>query len=1009
MAADRKYCRRCGTENSKDAKFCRKCGTAFAMPAQGEPPKPVKKEEYLCEYCGQPIEPGVEKCSYCGADIPENVRASLMTAAAVRKTKAATAKPVKKQTSLKPAAAADSPRTKTAKQPKKAESKPAKDPTAPKKSGKKLIAAVTAAAFFLETAFGYPGFLRNKKSGGYSPAVVEQLSGEIVESQTGGNYGLPHIDVDSLELVNVAEGTLTTEERTLSEAGVSVSIGDGFMGDAEERGIEINRVPEKVNCSLDEEAEVPLTIYEVNIDGIESGSMISIDLPMDKDEAPLYGAGYIDEETGIVRPCINEYDPETGILSITTTHLTKFCGIPIENEKTCMAALEYVGYSDIEEDLSLAQLQNLMPILKANTGEEDKGNFVKAWSFFEDVANSSFDEGSNKRDKMAMATDILGLGSIDEIARTAAEGASNKIYMTGNMGSTGEIMNTNWGKAGAWKAEVQAFGKSKTTIAAYNDKLASTYPSGAIEKISDGLQKAGWLMAAVKIAKSGIKEGWTSGKTAKEAYGFVVSDSIGIFSKLKLIRPTAAMNVAMIGVALFSIALDTFYTEALEGRKEVYVRAYNQYYSSKDHHRSDDQWIAVFKKILKNGGTEKDIMNEIDRYVNEFWNDHVRWLDADYYEFVMTEDEKIAWGAQTAEGLTPELMKELSDNYKGRLMKNRMPQIFTSLTVEAQSEMEEQYLAQIQDLRRTMNQTIELGITSGDTFSNKEKSDNAGLIVRFKDLNGKVDDPKSWQTTLSKSGRGHIDFTLFAHMFYGIGNEIEVVRGEGPDEEVLFTDTIYLKDDYGTGIYGTYIVPATEEEETEPVAEPDETEPDTSSGKETDKTEAQAEYAWVLVDTITWSNSSESFSEYWPNYCSATAGSHNMVSKMIDPEGKKSTSASFAATCEAPPSVIYAGDTVSLALSVQCTSVGKVAFSGDAYVQWDPAGLVEGGTYGGPKFESPEGDRNFQAVSEAGKTSDGATVSMTFSEGSEGQKRSIYFAALRSNTEWQYEWRQVGN
>ena len=82
-------------------------------------------------------------------------------------------------------------------------------------------------------------------------------------------------------------------------------------------------------------------------------------------------------------------------------------------------------------------------------------------------------------------------------------------------------------------------------------------------------------------------------------------------------------------------------------------------------------------------------------------------------------------------------------------------------------------------------------------------------------------------------------------------------------------------------------------------------------------------------------------------------------------------------------------------------------FTGDAFVRWDSSGLVEGGTYGGPKFESPEGYSNFQALSEDGKTSEEATVSMTFSAGSEGQTNSIYFEALLSNTEWQYEWRPI--
>lgn len=186
------------------------------------------------------------------------------------------------------------------------------------------------------------------------------------------------------------------------------------------------------------------------------------------------------------------------------------------------------------------------------------------------------------------------------------------------------------------------------------------------------------------------------------------------------------------------------------------------------------------------------------------------------------------------------------------------------------------------------------------------------------------------------------------------------------------------------------------------------------SASKTDKSDdrknnEEKEYAWVLTDTLVWSPDAPSDDAVWPDYASASAETHDLTKKFVDRNGNKSTHATFTATCQAPPAIIYAGDIVSLNVSVKCTRVGDMNFSGDAYVRWDPSGLVEGGTYGGPKFESPEGYRNFQAVSEEGRTSEEATVSMTIPSGSEGSSYSIYFAALLSNTEWQYEWREVGN
>lgn len=170
----------------------------------------------------------------------------------------------------------------------------------------------------------------------------------------------------------------------------------------------------------------------------------------------------------------------------------------------------------------------------------------------------------------------------------------------------------------------------------------------------------------------------------------------------------------------------------------------------------------------------------------------------------------------------------------------------------------------------------------------------------------------------------------------------------------------------------------------------------------------KGDYAWVLTDTFVWSLEAPAEDAVWPDYASASPGTHNLTSKFIDRNGNKSTYANFIATCQEPPHIIYAGDTVSLAVSIKCTRIGEMNFTGDAYVRWDPSGLVTGGTYGGPKYVSPEGYKNFQAYSQKGKTSEEAVVSMTIPAGSEGEKHSIYFEALRSNTEWQYEWRPVG-
>jgi len=103
------------------------------------------------------------------------------------------------------------------------------------------------------------------------------------------------------------------------------------------------------------------------------------------------------------------------------------------------------------------------------------------------------------------------------------------------------------------------------------------------------------------------------------------------------------------------------------------------------------------------------------------------------------------------------------------------------------------------------------------------------------------------------------------------------------------------------------------------------------SASKTDKSDdkkdnAEKEYAWVLTDTLVWSPDAPSDDAVWPDYASASAETHDLTRKFVDRNGKKSTHATFTATCQAPPAIIYAGDIVSLNVSVKCTRVGDIDF-----------------------------------------------------------------------------------
>lgn len=681
---------------------------------------------------------------------------------------------------------------------------------AQKKRGGRFIAVITAIAVFLVTAFGYPGFLRRKPET-EDPSVYQA-------AESSGETGLPGA---KYKAVKAAEGILTTENRTLREDGISVTVENGFMGDAAERELTVNRLDGDFSYSFDGEEEIPLTVYEVNIDGIQNGSMITIELPMDKEAAPLYGAGYIDEKTGEVKPALNTYDPASGILTIHTTHLTKFCGIPVKNEKTRNAVLAYVSGWDLMDEENLAAIDN-QSLLSAL--EESLANGGESLS----VGISVMDQLGYWQGGLSAVNSMAGVPDTSFVMQgTAAangfsagiDGAGTQIFMSGNKGTIGTVMNSNFGKAGTMSLSSE-FGWSPQRVVKYDDKLKSVYPSGTISTIGKYLNAAGNAMSLLKLTQNIAKDGLQSASASSEATKWAANVAMDLY--LKYGTYTAGLGVYMTGIGLFAIALDHMYATALTGRKEAYIHAYQKYYSGPGHW-TDDDFIAAFRKAAANGGTKDDIMQVVDDYVNRFWNEADSG-SADYLSSILTEDDRHAWGIEAQAGLTEEIKKEISDNYKARLIKNRLPGIFYQIEYQKQMELVEKYEENINEARKKWNQVVKLTVTSADApDSKKESSAYEGCIVRFKDLGDKVSDPASWQTVLNREGSGEIRFTLLAHMLANAGNEIEIVRIENGKEKVLLTDTFEFKDDleraYGAGLYAAYRIEGIPEEKAYPVTE----------------------------------------------------------------------------------------------------------------------------------------------------------------------------------------------
>lgn len=673
-----------------------------------------------------------------------------------------------------------------------------------------VILAVVMGAELVIAAFLRPGFLMPKTaapseasvsgstaSDSYSGQTSEETAAETTTAgatatgtfsgtslagttghdwEPGDDDGEAYQVTGNLSLQTVASGTLTEDNLTLkSSDGASMTIDPCFL--EEDTVVEIKKVPGTVDYNVGG-TTVPLTMYDFCADGITDDTYMTLEIPFEKPEGSDVGAGYYDPATRTLWPVPSTYDEENKVIRITATHLSGYCGFPIDNAGTNKAMLGYMSYVEGYDRLVGSGNSDLLTDMKIL----EKGvNGGSSWAVADDIVN---DLG-----ELSTPVDITisSLGVIGDIESglTRANGAGNTIVKNAH-GTVGEIMNTMWGKAGTW-GTCKRYGGSATVVE-IEDKLKSTYPSDQIEDLGNAMNIMNTSIAVYKIFEH-VRKGDTKA---------AVWDSVKLYMD-KVIQAVAdgmaspALNIYLIGASMVGYGLDTIYSEALQGRKDVYIKAYTRYYQSRGTdggYRSGAKWRTVLTGIMKDGGGVKEIEAELDRYVNEFWVKADNF-GPEYLANVMTEDEKIAWGAAGQAGLTDEMKKEISDSYKEDL-KPLIENVLYVINEKNRTKVLEDYMAQYESLCRKFNQVITFKVIDGGKEEGKD-SDYAGCIVRFKDLKGKVESTKGWETTLDKDGQGEIRVTFLAHMLANAGTTFEVVKIEEDTETVVHEQSFKIQ------------------------------------------------------------------------------------------------------------------------------------------------------------------------------------------------------------------------
>lgn len=657
----------------------------------------------------------------------------------------------------------------------------------------RIFAIVLACSLLAEAcilAFWRPGFLRkdladqsvhtktesrkktlSEGTGIWPSESVKDFSDSIEEEiwYQDGTYQLEH----TWETEQIAEGTFTEEQATISSGDVSMTVEDGFLTD--DTNAEIRVANETVPYTV-EGVTVDLTMYEFNAEGIFDETLMTLEIPIEKPDGGEVGCGWYDEATGTLWPVSFDYDEERGVAQIYATHLSTYCGFPIKDENTRNAMIAYVSNDELDKMFEKVSgeggLKNAVNCM-VHTVEGEPGDWELGMQVANDLGTANMIVGS----AVSVADSIGGL----EQSMIRADGVGDS-YIKNSIGTVGEIMNTNWGKAGSMPKWFRNY-HGKAVDVPLTDKLKSVYPYGDISRIGNNIAKMNIALSTFKIINAALKKDTSAAvwETAQlgidRALNFLAAEKYGI--------QLPGLGTYMIGVGLLAYALGDFYSKALQGRKDVYIHAYEKYYldKSKDGgYRKGSEWVEIISNITKNSANPKEasakIEEEVDNYVNQFWR---TYGSAAYLKQVMTDDEKRAWGVAGEAGLSDEDKKTISDSYK-RQLQPIIENAVTRVNIRNREAEKEQFKRSYEQMRRQLNRRITIHISDGTTPG--EESPYAGCTVRFAGIheNPNVENKKQYETTLNAEGTATITMTLLSHILVNAGDVMEIVSKTQTDE-----------------------------------------------------------------------------------------------------------------------------------------------------------------------------------------------------------------------------------
>lgn len=267
-----------------------------------------------------------------------------------------------------------------------------------------------------------------------------------------------------------------------------------------------------------------------------------------------------------------------------------------------------------------------------------------------------------------------------------------------------------------------------------------------------------------------------------------------IVGKATSLCKSSAMNLGMVSVAVIDYTLNKFAEEAWKGRKDMYKKAYELYYSKgEDGYRSFWDWYDLFwPAFTKEGMTSRRLGILIDAYVEKYCSQF--WEDEKRIAYYMSEATGTGWTG--GGGLNEGIKKEVSEEYRQYLYGEyeKLPKVFDAICDKLKAKQFDIMKDRMMKYAEQMNKMVTLHLK--DISVKDNQSAYAGYKVKFKKLPLSIVDPFDWECVLDEKGEGKIEFRLFAYAAADVKPELIVVS---PNDEVKLT--IPLKDiDTGVNI-----------------------------------------------------------------------------------------------------------------------------------------------------------------------------------------------------------------